>query len=138
MWRAFGQLRELGWVEGDVPRLVVVQSTGCAPLVRAFELGEDSAEPWQDAATVAHGLRVPSPLGDRLVLRAIRETGGTAVAVPDEAILDARRRLAASTGVLASPEGAAALAGAEALAVRSDLGPSDRVVVVNTGSSAVA
>ena len=137
MWRAFEQLRELGWVEGAVPRLIVVQSAGCAPIVRAFERGLDAADPWPDAATVAQGLRVPSPLGDRLVLRAVRATGGTAVAVDDRSILDARDRLAAATGILASPEGAATLAGAEALAARGDLGPEDAVVLVNTGSGLV-
>jgi threonine synthase len=113
---------------------VVVQSTGCAPLVRAFERGADRAEPWVGAATIAHGLRVPSPLGDRLVLRAMRETGGTAIAVDDDVILDARARLAAATGVLASPEGAATWAGALAVAGRGELGATDRVVLVNTGS----
>jgi threonine synthase len=137
MWRAFAQLRDLGWVRGPVPRLVVVQATGCAPLVRAFERGDDAAEPWPDAATVAHGLRVPSPLGDRLVLRAIRETGGTAVAVDDREILAAQGRLAAATGVLASPEGAATVAGAAALVARGDLGPAGEVVLVNTGSGLV-
>ncbi|HXJ66912.1 MAG TPA: threonine synthase [Actinomycetota bacterium] len=137
MWRAFAQLRALGWVGGDVPRLIVVQSTGCAPIVRAFEHGRDGAEPWVGAATIAQGLRVPSPLGDRLVLRAVRETGGTAVAVDDALIFDARDRLAAATGVLASPEGAATLAGAEALAARGDFGPDDVVVLVNTGSGLV-
>jgi len=137
MWRAFEQLRELGWVDGRAPRLMVVQSTGCAPIVRAFERGLEEAVPWADAATVAQGLRVPSLLGDRLVLRAVRETGGTAVAVDDASILDARDRLAAATGVLASPEGAATLAGAEALAARGDLGAGDTVVLVNTGSGLV-
>ena len=137
MWRAFDQLRALGWVTGREPRLVVVQSTGCAPLVRAFERGADAAEPWEDARTVAQGLRVPSPLGDRLVLRAVRETGGTAVAVPDEDILAARGELAAATGVLSSPEGAATLAGARALFARGDLGPADRVVLVNTGQGLI-
>jgi threonine synthase len=121
-------------VLGNVPRLVIVQSTGCAPLVRAFEAGADAAEPWTGAETVAHGLRVPSPLGDRLVLRAVRETGGTAVAVPDADILTAQAELAAATGVLASPEGAATLAGARALVARGDLGPADEVVLVNTGA----
>jgi len=134
MWRAFAQLRELGWVDGRAPRLVVVQSTGCAPLVRAFEQGLEAAEPWPEADTIAHGLRVPSPLGDRLVLRAIRETGGTAVAVDDGDILAAQARLAAATGVLASPEGAATLAGAEALAASGAIGAGERVVLVNTGS----
>jgi threonine synthase len=134
MWRAFAQLRELGWVSGRVPRLVVTQSDGCAPLVRAFEAGADAAEPWEGAATIAQGLRVPAPLGDRLVLQAVRETGGTAIAVPDAEIVAAQRSLAAATGILASPEGAAPLAAAVRLAERGDLGPHDRVVLVNTGA----
>ena len=134
MWRAFAQLRDLGWVTGEVPRLVVTQSEGCAPLVRAFESGADVAEPWVGATTIAHGLRVPAPLGDRLVLQAVRETGGTAVAVPDEEMVAAQRALAAATGILASPEGAAPLAAAPRLVERGDLGPEDRVVLVNTGA----
>src|SRR5204863_4641666 len=126
---------DLGWVTGDVPRLVVTQSDGCAPLVRAFEEGVEAAEPWEGAATIAQGLRVPAPLGDRLVLRAVRETGGTAVAVADEEIVAAQGRLASATGVLASPEGAAPLAAALRLAERGDLGRGDRVVLVNTGSA---
>ncbi|HEY7280238.1 MAG TPA: threonine synthase [Actinomycetota bacterium] len=137
MWRAFAQLRELGWVGGEPPRMIVVQSTGCAPIVRAFERGEEVAERWEGARTIAQGLRVPSPPGDRLVLRAIRETGGTAVAVDDADIGAARTALGAATGILASPEGAATLAGARALAERGDLGRGDRVVLVNTGSGLV-
>ena len=135
MWRAFVQLRDLGWVRGEVPRLIVTQSEGCAPLVRAFESGAEAAEPWERAATIAHGLRVPEPLGDRLVLLAIRETGGTAVAVADEEILAAQELLASAAGVLASPEGAAPLAAAGRLVGRGDLEPNDRVVLVNTGSA---
>src|SRR5439155_23617424 len=127
MWRAFAQLRDLGWVRGDVPRLIVTQSDGCAPLIRAFDRGADAAEPWEGAATIAHGLRVPAPLGDRLVLRAIRETGGTAVAVADEEIVAAQGLLGSATGVLASPEGAAPLAAAVRLVERGDLEADDRV-----------
>jgi threonine synthase len=134
MWRAFAQLRELGWAEGDPPRLVVTQSEGCAPLVRAFERGADRAEPWEKAHTIAHGLRVPHPFGDRLMLQALRETGGAAVAVSDDEIVRAQSRMAAEAGVAASPEGAATLAAAVRLRERGDLLAGDRVVLVNTGA----
>ena len=134
IWRALGQLVALGWVRGPLPRLVVVQAEGCAPLVKAFEEGSLESEPWPDARTIAHGLRVPKAFGDFLVLRAVRETGGTAVAVPDAAILSAMARMARDAGVFASPEGAATLAGLERLREYGDVGARDRVVLVNTGS----
>jgi threonine synthase len=134
--RAFDQLRELGWVKGTPPRIIVVQASGCAPIVRAFEEGRADSEPWPDARTIAAGLRVPKPLGDALVLRAIRETGGTAVAVDDEDILEAMRTLARDASILAAPEGAATLAGAIQLRERGDLGEDDRVVLINTGTAA--
>lgn len=134
IWRAFDQLRALGWLEGAPPRILAVQATGCAPLVRAFEEGRDRADVWEGAETVAAGLRVPKPLGDFLVLRALRETGGAAVAVPDDAILEMIGLVAREAGVLAAPEGAAALAGAVAFRERGDLTPEETVVVVNTGS----
>jgi threonine synthase len=133
IWRAFAALRELGWVEGDPPRLMIVQATGCAPLVEAFERGEEESQPWQGASTLAAGLRVPKALGDFLVLRAIRETGGAAIAVEDEAMLAAMLRLGRE-GLLVSPEGAATLVAAERLRARSDLAEGERVVLVNTGS----
>jgi threonine synthase len=131
---ALGQLRELGWLEGPLTRLIVTQSTGCAPIVKAFDEGREESEPWPDAATIAAGLRVPKALGDVLVLRAVRETGGTAVAVPDAKILAAMNDLARAA-VLAAPEGAATLAAARALRGRGDLSASDRVVLINTGSA---
>lgn len=134
--RAFEQMRALGWVDGPAPRVIVVQSSGCAPLVHAFEEGRSESEPWPDAETIAAGLRVPKPLGDELVLRAIRETGGTAIAVDDREILEAMVWLATDTSILACPEGAATLAGAIACRERSDLGPGDRVVLINTGTAA--
>jgi threonine synthase len=134
MWRAWGQLREIGLLRGDTPRLIVTQSEGCAPLVRAFELGLDEAPPWPDAQTIAHGLRVPKARGDFLVLRAIRETKGTAVAVPDRLIAEAMGELGRH-GVSAAPEGAATLAAAARLRERGDLGDDDRVVLINTGSA---
>jgi len=134
IWRALLQLREIGWVGGDLPRLIVVQSTGCAPIVRAFDRGLERAEFWEGAETFAAGLRVPGPLGDELTLRAIRDTGGTAIAVDDDTIAGAMSLLARTAGVLAAPEGAATLAAAAALRERGDLGEGDRVVLINTGS----
>jgi threonine synthase len=110
MWKAFAELRELGWVSAKLSRMVAVQSTGCAPMVRAFEAGLEHAEPWEDAATVAAGIRVPGAVGDFLILRAVRESGGFAVAVSDESILAARDRAASESGFLMCPEGAATLA----------------------------
>src|SRR5256885_2697674 len=107
MWKAFAELGELGWIGRKRPKMVVVQSTGCAPLVRAFEQGADHAEPWKDAATIAAGIRVPSAIGDYLVLDAIRESGGTAIAVSDDEIRKAQIAMARETGVYTSPEGAA-------------------------------
>ena len=134
IWRAIAQLRELGWVEDPFPRLILVQAEGCAPMVRAFEEGREESEPWPDARTIAAGLRVPKALGDFLALRAVRETAGTAVAVSDEDILAAMGKLAAA-GILAAPEGAATLAGAEALRDRGDLSAEDHVVLINTGTA---
>ena len=135
IWRAFAQLDALGWVRGELPRLIVTQAEGCAPLVKAFVEGKETSEPWEGAATIAAGLRVPHALGDFLVLRAIRETGGTAVAVGDDAILDACRVLGRGTGISAAPEGAATLAAAIALRERGDLQGNETVVLVNTGSA---
>jgi threonine synthase len=133
IWRAVRQLRELGWID-RLPRLVVTQAEGCAPIVKAFEEGREESEFWEGAKTIATGLRVPKALGDFLVLRAVRETGGTAVGVSDEEIVDAMRALARDAGVLAAPEGAATLAAAIRLRERSDLEPGDRVVLINTGT----
>jgi threonine synthase len=134
IWRALSQLRELGWVDGSPPRLVVVQAEGCAPLVRAFEDGSEESATWEDPSTFAAGLRVPKALGDFLVLRAVRETGGTAVAVSDRQIARAMVVLGRA-GVAAAPEGAATLAGLWALRRRGEIGSSDRVVLINTGSA---
>jgi len=134
MWKAFAELREAGWVTGRTPRLYSVQSSGCAPVVRAFERGADACDPWPDPQTVASGLRVPGPLGGRLMLRALRETGGGAVAVSDGELEAAARQLQVLEGVDASPEGGAALAGLVALVRRGLVGPGERIVVFNTGA----
>lgn len=134
MWKAFAELEAIGWIDSRRPRMVVVQAAGCAPIVRAFERGHASAEPWRDPATYASGLRVPAAIGDRLILRAVRESGGTAVAVTDEEMAEAQLVLARSAGVFAAPEGGATLAALRALAARGELRRSDRVVLFNTGT----
>jgi threonine synthase len=135
MWKAFDELRAAGWVSPDVrPILVSVQATGCAPVVRAFEAAATQTEPWPDPVTAASGLRVPAPLGGGLILRALRETGGLAVAVSDEALLEAAQRLAGGEGIDMSPEGGAAVAALEALLRTRALPDRARVVVFNTGA----
>jgi threonine synthase len=134
MWKAFGEMRALGWIEGPSPRLVSVQASGCAPVVRAFEQGADRAAPWPGASTAALGLRVPSPFADALMLRAIRETGGTAVAVSEEDLMDGMVELAETEGCFACPEGGATLAALRRLRASGEVGPGARVVVFNTGS----
>ena len=134
MWLAFTELLAAGWVTGRPPRLFAVQSSGCAPVVLAAEAGADRCEPWPDPWTIASGLRVPSPLGGALMLRAIRETGGGAVAVTDEALAERARVVSAREGVDLSPEGGATVAGAAELRRRGTLGAEDRVVLFNTGA----
>ena len=134
MWKAFAELREAGWVTDPPPRMYTVQSTGCAPVVRAFEAGADHATPWEDPWTVASGLRVPGPLGDRLMLRALRESGGGAIAVTDEDLTEEARRTSQEEGIDLSPEGGAALAAARRLRADGVLGAEARVVVFNTGA----
>lgn len=134
MWKAFAELAELGWIGGQRPRMVTVQAEGCAPIVRAFHAGEEFAAPWTGARTVAAGLRVPGAVGDFLILRALRESGGTAVAVSDAALLDGQRRIARLEGVFACPEGGATLAALEALLAQGWLERDERVVLFNTGS----
>jgi len=134
MWKAFAELEELGWIGSRRPRMVVVQSTGCAPIVRAFEAGADRAEPWTNAETLAAGIRVPSAIGDYLILRAVREGGGTALAVSDQEIVDAQRTLARLTGIYAAPEGAATFAALPHLLASGFLRGDERVVLFNTGT----
>jgi threonine synthase len=134
MWLAFKELVAAGWVPGPLPRLCAVQSTGCAPLVRAMAEGAERCAPWDDPWTAASGLRVPSPLGGALMLRAIRETGGTAVAVPDPQLLQRARDVSAWEGLDASPEGGAAVAAAEALRDEGHIDADERVVIFNTGA----
>ena len=110
MWKAFAELEAIGWIGSKRPKMVAVQASGCAPIVKAYEAGEERAELWVDAHTVAAGIRVPAAIGDFLILRAVRESGGFAIAVPDDAILTARDEVARSEGLLLCPEGAATYA----------------------------
>ncbi|MGK5520660.1 threonine synthase [Micromonospora sp. URMC 107] len=132
--KALHELRELGWIEDKLPRLVAVQSTGCAPIVRAFAAGEQRARPWADAHTVAFGITVPAPLGDELILDALRASAGTAVAVDDAEILADLRDFAAREGLLLCPEGAACLTAARHLRAGGWIRAGERVVVLNTGA----
>jgi threonine synthase len=134
MWKAFEEMETLGWIDGHRPRMVTVQSTGCAPIVRAFEDGKETADMWENAQTIASGLRVPRAIGDFLILRAIRASGGTAVAVPDEDILAAVHTMSSTEGVFAAPEGAACLVALERLLERGWLDKEETVVLFNTGS----
>jgi threonine synthase len=136
MWKAFEEIEQLGWVApGRRPRMVSVQAAGCAPIVRAFEQGTDTAAPWESPATVADGLRVPRAIGDFLILRAIRESGGTAIAVADAAMIDGMRELGATEGISAAPEGGAALAAIRSLVGDGAIRPRDCVVLFNTGGA---
>ncbi len=107
MWKAFAEMRALGWIGEPLPKMIAVQAAGCAPMVRAFEAGEQFAERWQDAQTLAAGIRVPQAVGDFLILRAVRESGGVAMAVSEREILHSWRHLAREHGLLLCPEGAA-------------------------------
>ncbi|MFI6758917.1 threonine synthase [Micromonospora sp. NPDC050417] len=132
--KALHEMRQLGWIGDRFPRLVAVQSTGCAPIVRAFASGARRAEPWVDAQTVAFGITVPAPLGDELILDALRDTGGTAIAVRDEDILADLREFGAREGLLLCPEGAACLTAAKQLRAGGWIRSDERVVVLNTGA----
>ncbi|MBA4170615.1 MAG: threonine synthase [Chloroflexi bacterium] len=134
MWKAFAELEELGWIGSRRPRMVVVQSDGCAPIVRAFEAGADHAEPWTDAHTLASGIRVPAAIGDYLILRAVRDSGGTALTVSDEEITQAQLTMARLTGIYAAPEGAATFAALPHLVASGFLAGDERVVLFNTGT----
>jgi threonine synthase len=134
MWKAFEEMEQLGWVTGRRPKMIAVQAAGCAPVVRAFERGEAVSQMWQDAHTFASGLRVPKPFGDAIILEIVRASGGTAVALSDEAIFASLQDWATHEGLLLSPEGATATAAYDHLLGTGFLTPEDRVVLFNTGS----
>ena len=134
IWKAFEEMEELGWTDGKRPRMFCVQAEGCAPMVRAFHEGAEFAEPWQDARTIAGGLRVPSGIADYLILNVLRESGGGAVAVSDGEMISAMREVASLEGLFICPEGAATVAGLNKLLLSGDISPEESVLLLNTGS----
>ena len=134
MWKAFDEMEALGWIGDERPRMFSVQAAGCAPMVRAWERGRDEAGMWEDATTYAAGLRVPGAVGDFLILRAIRVSGGGAVAVPDREMEEWVCRMGAETGIFAAPEGGATAAAVPRLRDMGLIGAGDEVVLFNTGS----
>lgn len=134
MWKAFEEMQELGWIGPRRPKMIAVQAEGCQPVVRAFDHGEERATFWEHARTVAAGLRVPKPLGDFLILDALRASAGTAIAVSDSELLDAGAQLASEEGIFAAPEGAACVPALEKLLRSGFLKRHERIVIYNTGS----
>jgi len=134
MWKAFDEMQQMGWIDSKRPRMVTVQAAGCAPIVRAFEDGKRFADEFPNAATTASGLRVPKAIGDFLILDAIRESGGTAVAVTDEELIAATGEIGAAEGVFCAPEGAACLPALRKLIETGVVNKNDQVVLFNTGS----
>jgi threonine synthase len=136
MWKAFDELEQIGWKRSKArPKMVSVQAENCAPIVRAYQQGAERSELWQGASTIADGLRVPKAIGDFLVLRAIRESGGTAIAVSDAEMVAGMRTLGSKEGISAAPEGGAALKAIEMLVSDGTIGRTDSVVLFNTGGA---
>ncbi|HEY7322375.1 MAG TPA: threonine synthase [Candidatus Binatia bacterium] len=134
MWKAFAEMEEMGWIGKDRPRMVSVQASGCAPIVRAFAEGKNIAEPWQNAKTVASGLRVPQAVADFLMLRALRESKGTALSVSDDEMLAEIPRVGRAEGIFFCPEGAACVAALRQLAKQRWINPRDEIVIFNTAT----
>ena len=134
MWKAFAEMEELGWIGSERPKMFCVQADGCAPIVRAWQQDEEFAEPWQNAHTYASGLRVPRAVGDFLILRGIRESGGAAIAVSDAEMHGAVELMGRTTGVFGAPEGGATVAAIKPLIEQGALNASDEIVLFNTGS----
>jgi threonine synthase len=134
MWKAFDEMERLGWIGTERPKMFTVQAAGCAPMVRAWEAGLESAETWQGAETYASGLRVPGAVGDFLILRALRESGGGAVAVADHVMAEWVRHIGTDTGIFAAPEGGATAAAVPMLMEKGLISADDEVVLFNTGS----
>jgi threonine synthase len=134
MWKAFDEMEALGWIGSRRPKMIAVQTEGCQPVVRAYEEGQQRSQFWENAHTVASGLRVPKPLGDFLILEAVRKSGGTAIAVSDDQLIDAGIQLASDEGIFVAPEGAACVAALEKLLARGFLKRDERIVIYNTGA----
>jgi threonine synthase len=134
MWKAFDEMEAMGWIGSGRPRMVSVQSSGCAPIVRAFDSGADTAAMFENAHTVADGLRVPAAVGDKLMLNILRRSGGLAVAVTDADLMNGATEIARTEGIFAAPEGGATVAAYRTLRQRGWLNSDERVVLFNTGS----
>jgi threonine synthase len=134
MWKAFEEMEKLGWIGSERPKMISVQSAGCAPIVKAWDEGKPESEMWPNATTIAAGLRVPKPYGDYLILSILKKSGGTALAATDPEILDATRHWAKVEGIFAAPEGAASLVAYRKLRASGFFKPDDTVVLFNTGS----
>ncbi|MCY4528380.1 MAG: threonine synthase [Chloroflexi bacterium] len=134
IWKAIEELESLGWTDGKRPRFFCVQAEGCQPIVRAFNRGDDHAEPWENAHTVAHGMRVPSAIADYLILNVLRESNGGAIAVSDVDLLEHMRLIARTEGIVVGPEGGATAAAARRLIASGALSPNDQILLLNTGS----
>ena len=134
MWKAFAELEELGWIGSARPRMVSVQASGCAPIVKAFHENKPTAELWQNAETIASGLRVPQAVADFLMLQTIRESHGTAVSVTDDEMLAEIPRVGKAEGIFFCPEGAACVAALRRLMETSWIQPNDEVLIFNTAS----
>jgi threonine synthase len=134
MWKAFDEMEKLGWIGSKRPKMISVQAAGCAPITRAYEQQAEASEFWKDAHTVASGLRVPKALGDFLVLRAVRDSNGTAISITDEDMLDAGQQLAAEAGIFPAPEGGACVAAVRELLRTNFLNAEEQIVIFNTGS----
>jgi len=134
MWKAFDEMERLGWIDSKRPRMVTVQAAGCAPIVRAFAAGKRFADEFPNATTVAAGLRVPRAIGDFLIIDALRESGGTAIAVSDEELIAATREIGATEGLFCAPEGAACLPALRKLLTTGQVKRDERVVLFNTGA----
>lgn len=134
MWKAFDEMEQMGWIGPKRPRMISVQSATCAPIVRAYEQGERFAAEFENASTVASGLRVPKAIGDFLILDAVRASGGTAIAVTDDELTKAVAEIGAATGIFAAPEGAACLPALKMLIADGAVQTGETVVMFNTGS----
>jgi threonine synthase len=134
MWKAFEELKNLGWIKGKLPRMVVVQASGCAPIVKAFNEKKETADPWRNATTIADGLRVPVSIGDFMILRTLRESHGTALAVTDDEMLECVTQIGHLEGIFCSPEGAATLAAFKRLRQQEWIKNNETVVLFNTAS----
>jgi threonine synthase len=134
MWKAFDEMEALGWIDKERPRMFSVQASGCAPIVRAFEKGEDAAGEFPNAHTIASGLRVPKAIGDFLMLKILRQSGGGAVAIDDAEMIAVTREVGSSEGLFVAPEGAACFAALKLLRTKGKIAPGERVIIFNTGS----